>query len=405
MRLNTTLGAMLLLAGTCVGAAMLALPLVVAPLGFVGGVVVLLLSWGFMCYTGLLTVEANLRLPPGANFISMASTILGPVWYVLTTVIYVMLLYALMSAYFTAMVDLITDFLPAFTHDHMALCTVLALFTMWVVAMGTRCTDIINRVFVMVLVLSYVLLLVWMAPHAHVKAGIAVGHWSAWWTAAPVVISAFGYHILVPNLRSYLHSDEARLKRVIVCGSLIPLLIYVLWTAMLHWVLPSTGHNSLLSMSGHPKPEVAVIHAIEQVTGGRWLQPLAQSFIFFAVVSSLLGIALSMVHFIRDGMITKVALPAKQASMCALLLAFVPPWLFANFYTHGFMLALQYAGIFVAFLHGILPAMMAYRLRLQGSHGVSGGRCCALLPCIMVVIFSSFLIAAQIYVLSAGVGS
>lgn len=396
MRLNTTLGAVLLLAGTCVGAAMLALPVVAAPLGLWGGMIVLVLCWWFMYYTGLLTLEANMHLPPGANFISMSGQILGPIWKMMTTVIYVFLLYALIAAYFTALVDLIIDMIPALMHRRLLLSTVLALLTMLVIALGTRYTDIINRLFVVVLVLSYVSLLVFLTPHMHTASAPVMVHGAAIWSVSAVVLTAFGYHVLVPNLRVYLHSDVQRLKQVVWYGSLLPLAIYVLWTVVLYRVLPSAGPNSLLAMWHDAKPEVAVIHAVKSVTDALWSSRSVQSFILCAVVSSLLGIALSMVHFMRDGMVSQGAFPTHKASRFALLLALLPPWLFANFYQHGFIMALAFAGVFVAFLHGVLPGMMVYRIR-RGA-GVTGTGVMAkqgVLWPMVVVVLSLVLIVIQ----------
>jgi tyrosine-specific transport protein len=388
MRLNTTLGAILLLAGTCIGAAMLALPVVVAPLGLWGGMLVLVLCWWFMYYTGLLTLEANVHLPPGSNFISMADQILGVTWKILTVGMYVLLLYALMAAYFTALVDLLIDLVPVWASLRILITTVLAVFIMLVIALGTRYTDIINRLFVVVLVVSYLSLLVLLASHMHAGVAPVVVHGSALWPVSAVVLTAFGYHVLIPNLRVYLRSDVARLKRVVLYGSLLPLVIYVLWTVVLYRVLPSVGPNSLMSMWHDAKPEVAVIHAIRAVTNALWSSRSVQCFIFCAVMSSLLGVALSMVHFMRDGLISQAALPAKKAASFALLLAFLPPWLFANFYAHGFIVALGFAGIFVAFLHGILPGMMVYSIRRRAHHaGTSvASKQNALWPAVVMVL-------------------
>jgi len=49
--------------------------------------------------------------------------------------------------------------------------------------------------------------------------------------------------------------------------------------------------------------------------------------------------------------------------MLLLVLMFTPPLLFALFYSRGFVVALGYAGVFVAILYGILPTLMVWRGR------------------------------------------
>jgi tyrosine-specific transport protein len=84
--------------------------------------------------------------------------------------------------------------------------------------------------------------------------------------------------------------------------------------------------------------------------------------------------------------------------LLAALITFVPPLLFAAFYPDGFILALGYAGVIVALIHGVLPALMVWRgryhLRLSQAHDyrVFGGKSLILL----VIIFSVVIIVAAI---------
>ena len=95
------IGAALLLAGTCIGAGMLALPVSTAPLGLLGAVVVLILASVFMAYTGYLVVEVSQWFQQETSYISMARTVLGKPGQYLAWVSFLLLLYALMVAYMT----------------------------------------------------------------------------------------------------------------------------------------------------------------------------------------------------------------------------------------------------------------------------------------------------------------
>ena len=61
-----------------------------------------------------------------------------------------------------------------------------------------------------------------------------------------------------------------------------------------------------------------------------------------------------------------------------LILMFAPPLLFSLFYPTGFILAVGYAGVFVAVLYGILPAIMVWKGRyvekVKGQFRVPGGK-------------------------------
>src|SRR5690348_7302081 len=89
----------LLVAGTSIGAGMLALPVVTALGGFFPSLFVYVLCWLFMTCTGLLMLEICLLMPPGANLVSMAQKYLGRFGEVLAWVLYLFLFYCLSVAY------------------------------------------------------------------------------------------------------------------------------------------------------------------------------------------------------------------------------------------------------------------------------------------------------------------
>jgi tyrosine-specific transport protein len=82
---GTVLGAMTLVAGTTVGAGILALPAITAPAGFGASAVALIGGAGFNIITGLLLVEVNINTmcelgSGGVSIVSMANRTLGKQW-------------------------------------------------------------------------------------------------------------------------------------------------------------------------------------------------------------------------------------------------------------------------------------------------------------------------------------
>ncbi len=75
----------------------------------------------------------------------------------------------------------------------------------------------------------------------------------------------------------------------------------------------------------------------------------------------------------------------------AWILTFFPPLLFVYFYPEGFILALKYAGIFVAILLAILPALMVFKLPKKGFYKSFVGR--SLL--VMIILIAVGIIALE----------
>ena len=107
---KSQIGAILLVSGTTIGAAMVALPTVVAPLGLLGAFAVLLLFWALMSWSGLLFCELTLAMPAQTHLVTMAHRTLGPVARGLTWFIYLALLYSLCAAYLTGLSETMRAF-------------------------------------------------------------------------------------------------------------------------------------------------------------------------------------------------------------------------------------------------------------------------------------------------------
>ena len=111
----TLLGGILLIIGVSVGAGILALPIATAAGGFWPTIGLLLVCWIVMTAAAFLILEVNLGLPEGSNLISMAQRTLGLPGQMVAWVSYLLLLYALLSAYIAGGTDVI-DGLLALIH-------------------------------------------------------------------------------------------------------------------------------------------------------------------------------------------------------------------------------------------------------------------------------------------------
>src|SRR5271170_1531697 len=96
---GTFIGGILLIAGSCIGAGMLALPIMTGLAGFFPSLVALFISWAFMTFTALLLVEVCGWFYGQVNLLTMAKESLGEVGRTVGWVTYLFLFYALLIAY------------------------------------------------------------------------------------------------------------------------------------------------------------------------------------------------------------------------------------------------------------------------------------------------------------------
>jgi tyrosine-specific transport protein len=198
----------------------------------------------------------------------------------------------------------------------------------------------------------------------------------------PIIITAFGSAIVIPSITEYLHGKPRQLVLVVLMGCSIPLLVYAIWELAILGIIPLTGNPGLLQIQQHGHPVTDVTAALNVLLHNSLITGASSYFSIFALVTSLLGVCLSLFDFLADGLHLRKNL---RGRILLTLITFVPPLGFIIFYPHGFTVALSFAGIFVAILLGILPAMMAwqgrYRLKQAKPIHIIGGK-----PMIMFTI-------------------
>lgn len=355
---NRFFGGVLLIAGTSIGAGMLGLPVITSFMGFFPSMLFLFLCWLFMFVTAMLLLQVNLSLEGEPNMITMAGKTLGAWGKVYSWIVYLLLLYSLTAAYIAACS-------PRFVNGAELLLGVevpssfgpfpLLLFFGIIIYLGTKAVDYLNRFLMIGLVVSYMVMIFFipgnvqtkLLTHTDVRASLL---------AIPLIITSFGFHIIIPTLTTYMRHNVARLRWMVFIGSIIPLIVYVLWELMALGTVPIFGDTGLAFAF---KKGIDATGQLEKIIQSPTLNLMISSFGFFAVITSFLGVSTSLSDFLRDGFKLKATSGGKAL---ACLLTFIPPLIFVLFYPRAFYLALEYASIFVVLLLGILPVLMAWKL-------------------------------------------
>lgn len=359
MKTNKFLGSILLIAGTSIGAGMLALPVSTAAYGFAPSILLFVLSWLCMMITGLLMLEVNLWLKPGANIVSMAQQTLGISGKTIAWITYFLLFYSLMAAYVSGMGDLVNKTLSS--HFHFNISTgsgslILIILVGAAVYFGVHWVDYLNRIFFFGKFITYIAVIIVVSPFVTIPHLTHIDFNGAW-LALPIIITSFGFQNTIPGLRVYLNNDVKKLRLAILIGSSIPLLIYMIWEFIIIGVVPITGKEGLLTVLTSGQPATGLATSLDHILQNGWISNLFKAFTLCAIVTSFIGVSFSLFDFLIDSFNIK---RDRKGRTLTLIMTFLPPLIFAFAYPDGFIFALGYAGIFVAILLGILPALMSW---------------------------------------------
>lgn len=353
---NRLFGAVLLVSGTTIGAGMLALPVTTGLAGFFPSLIIMSFIWLFMMLTAFYFLEVNLRIKEESNMISMIHKTLGRPGEIIAWIVYLFLLYALTASYLVGCSQILSQFYQTLFSTHLPqwFWPLLSFLIFGIfVYFGTEVVDFLNRALMVGLVLAYVSLIGFGCCNVQASM-LSYIDWKYLLPSISVVFTTFGYHIIIPTLTTYLEHDSRLLKRAIFIGSLLPFIIYILWQLLVMSVVPVHGE---ISLSEAARKGLQVTFYLNLLLHSRWVSLAVTLFAFFAIMTSLLGVSLSLTDFLADGLKIK---KTRAGRFYLILLTFSPPLLFALFYPQGFILALNYAGICVAILLALLPALMAY---------------------------------------------
>jgi len=350
-------GSVLLIMGASIGGAMLVLPVALAT-GSVWQILLWLTTgWLAMMLGALFVLEVNIQCSEQANLVSMAQHVFGRPGAWCISLLYLGLLYTLLSAYTNGCSMLVAEwFQPWWPHafwlDVILVCSAIIVLLF----LGIGSVDWLNRGLLLLKISIFIVLLVVLSPEIEHPAWLALP--SNIMRSVPlIVITAFGYAIIIPSLRTYLRGNVQQLRMAIYVGSLGPWIMYTLWAMTVIGVVSS---ESLEGLSRHYSL-ADFINLLQNHVSIPALRHLMVSFASVCLLTSFLGVALALFDFLRDGL--QLSLRRFDHSLLLASLIFLPLFIIAAFMPNVFLWGFHYAGYVCVLLLLLLPVLMAVLLR------------------------------------------
>ena len=377
---GSVVAATALVAGTTVGAGILALPASTLAAGFAPSSAALVGAWVYMASTGLLVAEVNVNTlcaleKDAVSINSMAEETLGVTGARLSSLAYVFIHYTLLVAYLIQGGQVLAEYVPLLPPGGGAP-AFAALLGGGMLLSAPTLVDRVNSVLVAGVAASFVGLLAIgsqqvdpsLLLHADVPAVLP---------ALPLMVLSLVYHNVVPTVCNQLSCDLPRIRTAIVLGSALPTLMFIAWSAVILGSVPYDAAASAAA-AGQVFDPLQVLRASGDAFGG-----LVRLFSLLAVATSFVGFVYGLTDFFADLFgweAVSVAAPAttdeakaddgggggsallRKAALYACTL--LPPLGFALNDPSVFFAALDNAGTYgVLTLFGAFPAAMAWQQR------------------------------------------
>lgn len=371
----STLSIVCLVAGTCIGGGMLALPVATGVAGFFPALLVLLVCWLAMTASALLLLEASLWMDEGAHVITMSKQLLGNGGRALAWVLYLFICYASVVAYTAGGGAQLNHGLRQLFEIDLGKGICCALFlTVFgaVIYLGHYLVGRVNTLLFTGMVVAYCALVGLGVDHVQLDL-LSFRRWGTAWLAIPLFLTAFSFQTMVPSLTPMMKRNAKALRWAIVGGTLLTLAVYLVWLWLVLGIVPVEGPMGLAAALAAGEPAT---HYLKEHVGTGIVYMVAEYFAFFALVTSFLGITMGLFDFLSDGLHIRKDLRGK--AILTLLIA-VPTLFFAINFERAFLLALDTSGGYGdSILNGIMPVMMVwvgrYRMGLKSELPTPGGK-------------------------------
>ncbi|MCF6777118.1 amino acid transporter [Thiotrichales bacterium 19X7-9] len=338
-----TIGGAFLVIGNTIGAGMLSLPLITAATGTITAIILMVLSWSVMYVTSFKLLKLCSEYPLGVNFTTLNAKRMPKILQPLFILMYLLLLYSLMSAYTTQGASLIKT-VSQNAVSNTAVDTLVYILIFGVIILNTRLSDYLNRSFVSLKLIFFTLCIILMIAYFNLSYTLSMPlSIFALLYAWPTLLPSFGFQNMVPVLYEYQQGNLKAIKRSILIGSLSVLGIYIIWIVICLGLIPQLGSISYKTIYADGNTLDNFIAIIKEGTHSHWVNTFLTIFINISIITSFICVGLSLYHYIRD--IFK-QLNINLWKVFGFIFSFLPPFIFTVFYPKGFILALQYAAIF-----------------------------------------------------------
>ena len=372
------LGGTTLVAGTAIGAGMLALPMASAGMWFSWSIGLMLVSWIIMLRSSQALLEVSMHFKPGHSFHTMVRELLGPGWSFVNGFAVAFVLYTLVYAYVSGGGSIIAQSITSITGDapprllnSLIFALLLTIFIWW----GSEAVDRFSILLVGGMVVSYFISISGMMTHLRVDTLLdrngSGGEMIFLWGAVSTYLTSFCFHASVPSLIKYMGKEPRTIDASLRYGTIVALVCYVSWLTAADGSISRADFKGVIEAGGNVGD---LMGAAGNNLRSFLILRILEGFSLLAVATSFLGAGLGLFDYMADLCNFD---NSRSGRTKTLLVTFVPPILGGLVWPDGFLPAIGWAGLASAFWAVIIPALLLNSSRKRygkAAYTAPGGR-------------------------------
>ncbi len=166
------------------------------------------------------------------------------------------------------------------------------------------------------------------------------------------------------TLTNYCNKDAKILKRVFLFGSIIPAIIYIIWTSSVSAVVYDSNPEFYNKMVEGRVEVGALIEELSSIAQSQYIQLLVWWISILAIITSVLGVGVGLCDSIKS-MISPRFENSYLRNVLASILTILPPYIIAICVPNAFIAVLGFAGMILVVIAILLPMYLLKKAKIK----------------------------------------
>jgi tyrosine-specific transport protein len=347
----------LLITGTTVGAGMLGLPIKTGLSGLLPSLIGMIVVCGLMLVTAWILARKIIESEHTTSDLpTLFQQELGAPGKWLSIIGYLTIFYGLLVAYLSGASSILVNLIQLPLSRQAWIITFFIMAT-GVIMFGLDLVRKGNVAIMTVLGVSFVCLLIKTGQNLNPQ-HLSYTDWHFVPSALPIIVCAFAFHGIIPSVCRSLKWQTRACWQALFIGTLLALVLNVLWMLAVIGALPLTGQGQENILAAFHKNLPATV-PLSMALHSKVITTAGMFFSLAAIITSYFGVGIAFMGFFRD-LISSYG--KKSNRFKEALLTFGPPFIVALVYPNLFLKALDMVGgIGVLLVFGCLPGLMVIK--------------------------------------------
>lgn len=358
--MNKQLSATFMLAGTAIGSGMISLPIVLSHIGMFPTVLLILLCVFVTYVSALVRAELNLHSNSRFTLEDVGLRFSGPIAALIGNISIKMLSFSLLSAYIYGLSAIISD-------GCVASKIIVAGFTFVLMAFSSDRIITFNKKLFIALLVLLLCSLIGMIFNVNFVEIPKIYHeiqWPKLFIILPTLFTSFGFQGSLHSLTKFCNNNETLIRRACFWGSLIPAIVYIVWTFGVMALIFNSQPDLFYKMLVQSIDIRELISALCNISNTKFINTAVFIISLLAIATSIIGVGVALVDDLEMTIErSHMAVDEKIVRPLCAAMAVIPSALIAIIIPGAFVKILSFAGMILSVIAIFLPAFLVSRIK------------------------------------------